>query len=144
MEIGPQERKLNLTIEEVASACSKPLPPRAIAGLEFFNHGQYFEAHEALEDAWRAEQGPQRHLYHGILQVGVAYYHLLRGNFVGTIKMFRRSHGWLEPFTGECCGIDLDGFRNDFNRVEAEVQRLGPDNLGRFNRELLKPIRYRI
>ncbi|HRQ33635.1 MAG TPA: DUF309 domain-containing protein, partial [Anaerolineales bacterium] len=58
-----------------------PLHPSAIEGLRLFNNGKYFEAHEALETAWLEERGKIRDLYRGILQVGVAYLHITRGNY---------------------------------------------------------------
>ena len=128
--------------EEIACACQGDLPPLAVSGLELFNHGEYFEAHEALELAWREEPGPARELYRGILQIGVAYYHILRGNYRGAVKMFLRSRTWLEPFPDRCRGIDLARFRQDYNRVEQTLRALGPDRLGSFDRGLMKPIHY--
>src|SRR5512146_328901 len=128
--------------EEIACACQGELPGQVLAGLELFNRGEYFEAHEVLEAAWRAEQGPVRELYRGILQIAVAYYHLLRGNYVGAVKMFLRSRTWLGPFPDRCRGIDLGSFRQDYGRVEAQLARLGPERIQHFDRGLLKPIQY--
>ena len=128
--------------EEISCACLGTLPELVIEGLELFNAHEYFEAHESLESAWRQEPGLIRELYQGILQVSVAYYHLLRKNYAGARKVFQRSHKWLEPFPDICCGIELAGFRKDYLRVEAELIRLGPDHLGDFNPLLLKQIQY--
>src|SRR5512140_3490985 len=115
--------------EEIACACAGELPPLVLRGLELFNHGEYFEAHELLEEAWRAEPGPVRELYRGILQISVAYYHLLRGNYTGAVKMFNRSRTWLSPFPNRCRGIDLARFRQDYDQVEGQLHRLGPDQI---------------
>jgi enoyl-[acyl-carrier protein] reductase III len=123
--------------------CQGRLPPLALFGLQLFNAGEYFEAHEALETAWRDETGPVRELYRGILQVGVAYYHLLNGNYTGAVKMLERCKQWLEPFPDDCRGIELARFREDFLRVERELLRLGPERLALFDRGLLKKIHYR-
>jgi len=132
----------SLSPEEAACACQGSLHPLARTGLALFNQGEYFEAHEALELAWRDETGPVRELYRGILQIGVAYYHILRGNYRGAYKMFKRSRPWLEPFPDRCLGIDLAKFRQDYRQVEAALHRLGPDGLKNFNRSLMKPIYY--
>jgi uncharacterized protein len=124
------------------SLCGGPLPELVIHGLELYNEGEYFEAHEVLETAWRAERGPVRELYRGILQAGVAYYHLLNGNYTGALKMISRCRPWLEPFGDSCRGINLARLREDVNTVEAELLRLGPDGISRFNRRLLKPVEY--
>ena len=48
--------------ESMNDSCNAPLHPRAAEGLRLFNAGKYFEAHEALEDAWNAEKGEVREL----------------------------------------------------------------------------------
>lgn len=137
-----QELEFNPTPEEVSGACQSSLPPLALRGLELFNAGEYFEAHEALETAWRDERGAVRELYRGILQIAVAYYHIQRGNYRGAVKMFMRSRAWLDPFPGQCCGIDLAGFRRDADRVEETLNRLGPERLSHIDRGLFRPISY--
>ena len=136
------EREFNLTSQEATAACQGSLPALAVRGLELFNQGAYFEAHEELELAWRAERGPVRELYRGILQIAVAYYHIQRGNYRGAVKMFLRSRTWLGPFPDCCCGVDLAGLRRDYFRVEEELLRLGPDRVEWVDRSLMKPIRY--
>jgi len=39
-----------LDLKEMADYCRETLPPGAIRGLQEFNRGDYFEAHETLED----------------------------------------------------------------------------------------------
>ena len=121
--------------------CDRPLPPEVIAGLKFFNAGNYFEAHEELEIAWRREKGAIRNLYRGILQVGVGYYHIQRKNYTGARKMFKRCRQWLDPFPPECCGIDLARLRRDFESIEAQLLRLNPSDHVTF---IFQPIHYRI
>lgn len=100
------------------------LPDLAAAGIQLFNQGKYFEAHEALEAAWRAEPGPVRELYRGILQVAVACHHLERGNLVGARKMMARSKRWLSPFSGTWQGVDVSQFKADSENLSAALQAL--------------------
>ena len=120
--------------------CHSALPPDAIKGLEYFNEGKFFEAHEELEAAWRREKGPIRELYRGILQVGVAYLHIQRGNYGGALKMFTRCRQWLDPFPDECCGVNLARLRQDFGRVEKQLQNRQPGMQANFS---FQPIFYR-
>jgi uncharacterized protein len=122
--------------------CQGELPDAAVRGLEHFNHGEYFEAHEFLEAAWRAETGPIRELYRGVLQVGVAYYHIQRGNYSGAVKLFARLRKWLEPFPDVCQGINLARLRQDVELVESELQRLGAQHIQHFNPSLFHPVEY--
>ena len=73
------------------------LSAAARTGLLEFNRGAYFEQHEFLETAWRAEARPVRALYQGILQIGLAFLQIQRGNWPGAIKMFRRGLPRLRP-----------------------------------------------
>ena len=128
------------TSEQVRQACLGDLHPLALKGIEFYNAGDYFMAHEELELAWREERGPVRDVYRGILQVGLGYYHILRLNYRGAVKMFQRCRQWLDPFPSSCRGVDLDQLRGDFLRAESELLRLGPERLAYFDRGLMKPI----
>lgn len=134
--------EFSVSPEVIACLCQGQLPALAVSGLELFNRGEYFDAHEALELAWREETGPVRELYRGILQIAVAYYHILRGNYRGAQKMFLRSRTWLAPFPDGCRGIQLAGFRQDYEQVEAALIRLGPDGIAHFDRALMRPIRF--
>jgi hypothetical protein len=120
--------------------CSSPLHPNAILGLEHFNKGEYFEAHEELESAWRAESGEIRDLYQGILQAGVTYLHITRANYAGALKVYRRSQKWLVRWPDVCRGVQVGRLRSDLDAAIAEVRRLGPEHLAEFDLALLKPI----
>lgn len=122
--------------------CSGALHPDALIGLKLFNQMQYWKAHEALETAWRDETGQIRHLYRGVLQVAVAYLHASKGNYAGVIKLYNRAQRWLGPFSGVCRGIDVDRLKDDFETVIAEVRRLGPERIGKFDTGLLQPVLY--
>jgi uncharacterized protein len=123
-----------------ASTCSGSLHPEALEGIRYFNHGHFFEAHEALEAAWRQETGPVRELYRGILQVAVAYYHLQRGNLVGAHKLFQRCKKWLDPFPDTCRGVDIAQLRRDYHAVEIMLATLTPSAAANMDGSIFKPI----
>lgn len=122
------------------NSCLSELHPKAKEGICLFNEGKYFEAHEALEAAWRAETGSIRELYQGILQAAVVYHHILRGNYAGAVKVFRRCIKHLKPWPESCRGVDVGCLRDDLSQVIAKVQRLGPENIAEFDPSLLKPV----
>jgi len=126
----------------VLKACQQRLPPAAVRGLEHFNAGEFFEAHEFLEAAWQAERGPVRELYRGVLQVAVAYYHIQRGNLAGAFKLFARSRKWLAPFGPVCQGIHLAHLLRDVDRVEAESRRLSPAQAAALESSFFHPVEY--
>ena len=120
--------------------CFGELHPRAKEGIRLFNEGKYFEAHEALEAAWRAETGRIRELYQGILQAAVTYHHILRGNYAGAVKVYGRSMKWLNKFPSSCRGVDVGQLRSDLEQAIGEVQRQRQEHIAEFDRSLLKPL----
>lgn len=128
------------SLDEIEASNQGGLHPFALKGFEAFNARDYFQAHEDLETAWRAETGPARDVYRGILQVGLGYYHILRGNYRGAVKMFARCRPWLAPFPDSYLGIDLHRLREDYRRAESELLLLGPVRLHAFDRTLLRPL----
>src|SRR5215216_1352756 len=128
--------------DSVNDSCNAPLHPRAADGLRLFNAGDYFEAHEALEDAWNAETGRVRDLYRGILQIAVVYLHITRRNYNGAIKVYGRSQKWLKDWPDMCRGIYVEELRRNAEAAITEVQRLGPERLSEFDKSLLKLVRW--
>jgi len=122
------------------SDCTGTLHPQARKGLLLFNAGEYFEAHEALEDAWNAEQGTAKDLYRGILQTAVVYLHITRRNYNGAIKVYERSKKWLAEIPDTCKGIDLGELRKNAEIVMKEIIKLGEDNIAEFDTTHLKPV----
>jgi uncharacterized protein len=128
------------TATEIQASCDGGLHLLALKGIQLFNQEQFFEAHEELELAWREERGPIRDVYRGILQVGLGYYHIQRGNYKGAVKMFQRCRSWLAPYPSVCRGIDVERLRQDYQRAEAELLRLGAERLAEFNRAYIRPV----
>ncbi len=140
----PETMTDDFSPQEIDGCCDGSLHPSALLGLRLFNAGEYFEAHEALETAWRDETGPIRDLYRGILQVGVGYYHIQRGNYIGARKLFRRCWQWLEPFPEVCRGIQVGKLRRDARQVEELLVRMGPDALTYFAERPFQPVEFSV
>jgi predicted metal-dependent hydrolase len=120
--------------------CQVPLSEMALQGLQFYNLGEYFEAHEILEAAWRQDQTPGRELYQGVLQVGIAYLQIERGNYTGALKMFLRARRWLDPLPDQCRGVEVAQLRQDAQRAQAALKALGRERMAEFDRSLFRPV----
>ncbi len=129
------------TPEEIAAACEKPLHAHAEEGIRLFNEGNYFVAHEELEDAWHIEPDPDRRLYQGILQAGLTYLHARNGNARGVFSMYDRSQVWLGPWPDLCRTIDVGRLKADLNRLVDEVRRLGAERLKELDESLFTKIK---
>jgi uncharacterized protein len=67
-----------------------------LRGVQLFNHGHYFEAHEVLEDVWRTARADERKFLQGLVQLAVAFHHHSNGNKVGACSLFRKAVQNLE------------------------------------------------
>lgn len=123
-------------------ACRQPPPDLVVEGITLFNAGQYYKCHDALEEAWRAEEGPVRDLYRAILQIGIAYFQIERGNYRGAVKMLLRVRQWLAPLPAICQGVDVSLLREDVSRVHDALTALGPGEMGDIDRTLFRPVRF--
>lgn len=127
----------------IRQGCLDALSEIGLRGLEAFNHGEYFEAHELLETAWNQDPTPAKELYRAILQVAVAYYQIERGNYNGAVKMFQRMRQWFEPLPDECRGVDVKSLRQAAERAYAVLLELGRQRVAEFDRQYFAPVIYR-
>lgn len=127
--------------EALECQCAEPLPPRAHEAIERFNAGEYYAQHDLFEAQWVEEPRPVRDLYRAILQVGIGYYHIQRGNYRGALKTLQKSVQWLLLLPDVCQGVDVRQLRADSFAVRAELLRLGEAGIGAFDHALLKPVR---
>jgi predicted metal-dependent hydrolase len=125
---------------ELRASCQQPLAPLARSGIERFNAGEFYKAHDDLEEAWRQDDSPARDLYRGILQVGIAYFQIERGNYRGAAKMLLRVRQWLEPLPPLCRGVNIDRLRDDVTAVHSALIALGPAAIAEFDRTLFQPV----
>ena len=74
-------------------------------GLELFNSGAFFDAHEAWEDVWRQSEGLDKQFLQGLIQVAVAFHHYSTGNVEGARSVLERAGRNLAEFPEEFGGI---------------------------------------
>ena len=123
---------------DLSSDCAAPPPPEVVQAIHEFNAGEFFEQHETLELLWRATPGEIRHLYEGILQIGVGMYHLLHNhNFHGAAVKLDHGIRLLGAFPPVCHGIDVERLRHDASHARERLVALGPDGLQQFPRALI-------
>ena len=126
----------------VPCGCDGPPCEALRRGAALFNQREFYAQHDVLEDAWRAEAGPVRDLYRGVLQVGVGCYHLSRGNHRGACNLLRYGLARLEPFEPVCLGVDVTALRAEAARALAALEDLGPERLAEFDERLLPRVAF--
>ena len=76
-------------------------------GITLFNQGEFFEAHEALEDIWRVAPTEQKRFLQGLVQAAVAFHHFSTGNRTGMRSVMQRAMRNLDGCPAEFHGIDV-------------------------------------
>jgi hypothetical protein len=84
--------------------------PRYLAGVLFFNAGDFFEAHEVWEDLWAESHGDDRRFVQGLIQAAVGLFHYHSGNLGGAAKLYRSSRDYMTPVGSPFWGLDVVGF----------------------------------
>jgi len=119
----------------------EPPQPGLFRGLDQFNSGEYWDCHETLELLWRAEPRPLRDLYQGILQVGVAFYHLGRCNYSGALKMLGRGLPRLRDLPETCQRVAVKELFVAAKAVGVRIVALGARGVGEFDLDSLPRVR---
>lgn len=77
-------------------------------GVEAFERGGYFVAHEAWEAAWRQRKGtPDECFFKSLAQVGAGYTHWRRGNPHGASVLLERAARALCACAADAWGVDV-------------------------------------
>jgi len=77
-------------------------------GIELFNAGSFFDAHEVLEDVWREAHGEEKKFLQAVIQAAVGLHHHSTGNTAGARSLLARASRKLADYPGAYCGIALD------------------------------------
>jgi len=77
-------------------------------GIELFNNGRYWEAHEAWEGDWMPDRkGPDSGFYKGLIQIAAGCLHYTRRNRRGAVNKWRSGADYLRPYLPEHRGVRL-------------------------------------
>ena len=99
-----------------------PLVDSLQQGISLFNRQLFFEAHEALEDAWRASAGDDRLFLQGLTQAAVALHHHSVGNLVGAESVLARAIRNLAGYSGARHGIQVKELRDMLSESLTIIQ----------------------
>jgi predicted metal-dependent hydrolase len=96
-------------------------------GLALLRSGEWFEAHEELELAWRAAPDVERDFCQGLVHVAVAWYQAGRGRRIGCERQLEKAARRLGPYAPAHRGVDIASV---LAQIEA-AQALGSLDLPR-------------
>ncbi|HTZ59252.1 MAG TPA: DUF309 domain-containing protein [Acidobacteriaceae bacterium] len=95
-------------------------------GIALFNRARFFEAHEVLEDVWRAAPAEDKKFLQGVVQVAVAFHHYSTGNFVGMRSVMERAVRNLTGHPQRFEGIELAPLLNSLQRWREAMDNAKP------------------
>jgi predicted metal-dependent hydrolase len=96
---------------------------RLQAGITLFNHEEFFECHEVLEEVWTPQQGPRRMFLQALIHVAVAFYHCQRGNSAGARGQLRKALRKLVPYLPAFEDIDTRMLYSDATTALEQIER---------------------
>ena len=106
-----------------------------VRGMHLFNNAEFFDAHEVLEDIWRAAPPHNKKFVQGLVQVAVAFHHYSTGNRVGMRSVLERAIRNLGEPAGMFGQIELAELLRSLNQWrEALDNGLSLPELPRMNR----------
>ena len=77
-------------------------------GLELIRAGEYFDAHEELEDEWRVAPEDERDFLQGLVHVAVAWLHAERGNRPGCERQLAKAARRLDRYAPGHRSVDVN------------------------------------
>lgn len=92
-------------------------------GLELIERGEFYEAHEVIEDVWRAAQPEERDFFQGVVHVAVAWYQAERGNRRGCEGQLVKAARRLARYAPVHRGLDVSALLTQID----DARRLYPD-----------------
>jgi predicted metal-dependent hydrolase len=94
-----------------------------LRGIGLFNSGHFFEAHEVLEEIWRAAPEGEKKFWQGLTQIAVAFHHRSTGNAIGARSLLNRAIRNLSPYPDIYCGIQLRPLKVSLEKWQEGISK---------------------
>ena len=92
-------------------------------GLELARRGEWFDAHEAFELAWRAAPSEERDFFQGLVHAVVFAYQSARGKPIGAERQREKALRRLTPYAPVHRGLDVERLLAALVRAEADLRQ---------------------
>ena len=98
--------------------------PRLLRGIELFNSGLYWQAHEVWEEEWTPDRkGPDSAFYKGLIQIAAGCLHYTRHNRRGAVHKWRSGAEYLRPYLPAHKGIALAALVEAVDALLASMEQ---------------------
>ena len=111
-----------------------------VAGIEQYNDGYFFQAHETWEELWIPSPMPVRDFLQGLIQTAAAFVHLMRHEYPGTVRLLTAAIEKLETFPAGYMAIDVETLTSQVRSARDALQALGPSRLEEWDQSAIPRI----
>lgn len=94
-------------------------------GVELYNSGYYFEAHDAFEEIWMDARGRDRVFLQSLVQLATGTYHLSMKNFKGARSQLMKCKAKLKNFAPEYRSFKINEL---IHIIEELIGKIPKDN----------------
>ena len=105
-----------------------------LAGIEQFNQGFFFQAHETWEDLWLQSPWPVRQFLQGLIQIAAGLVHFVRHEYPGTVRLMGFGLEKIEAFPEGYMRIDTVRLVAEVRRALEGLSGLGPERFEEWDR----------
>jgi predicted metal-dependent hydrolase len=109
-------------------------------GIDLYNAGHYWNAHEAWETVWLDAPEPLRAFYQGLIQVTAAFVHLVRNEYPGAVRLLDAGIEKLDRYPASYLGVELAPLREGAKAARERLVELGARRIAEFERALIPRI----
>jgi predicted metal-dependent hydrolase len=90
-------------------------------GIDHFNRGEFFQAHDVWEEIWHETHDESRGFVQGLIQVASALHQERTANMRGARLLYDSSMAHLTPYGDFHHGINLKKLRKDFGHAFKNI-----------------------
>jgi hypothetical protein len=109
-------------------------------GVDLYNAGHYWNAHEAWEEVWLESERDLRLFYQGLIQVTAAFVHVTRDEYPGAVRLLEAGLDKLDRYPASFLGVELSPLRVGARRCLEALLSLGDKRIAEFDRALIPKI----
>jgi len=109
-------------------------------GIDLYNAGHYWNAHEAWEEVWLESERGVRGFYQGMIQISAAFVHVTRNRYPGGVKLLGEGIEKLEKYPASFMGVELAPLVEGARKARERLVELGEARIADFDRGLIPRI----
>jgi predicted metal-dependent hydrolase len=92
-------------------------------GIDRFNRGEFFDAHEIWEEVWRSNLPEPRKLLQGLIQVAAGLHQILDlHRTIGPRNTLAKARAHLEAYVPAALGLDVDAVLESVGRWQSWLE----------------------